>query len=282
MSDYFRFYCDGLDEPRFLYAMHQSTHVPVTWLWVLCECARTKKNQIQKPTNAMLVGLQHKLNVPPGSVQLCLNLLVEIDYLEEADGTYIVRKWNDLQSKYMQEKAWKESHRNQKEPKETKNPIGEERRGEERTDKSNRESDPGGCLKVTFKGDLVTGDAPTVERSGGFTLQECLDASVAIGMPREDVEAFFAHYDQYDWIGSQGRKITKLPSALAKWKSQRQNHAPKQVGRANGQTPVWARKKAAEEALAPLRNKNYPTNEQAAEMRRLKKIIAECNAELSA
>ena len=142
--------------------------------------------------------------------------------------------------------------------------------------------DTRGCLKVTFKGDLVTGDAPTVERTSGFTLQECLDASVAIGMPREDVEAFFAHYDQYDWIGSQGRKITKLSSALAKWKSQRQNHAPKQVGRANGQTPAWARKKAAEEALAPLRNKNYPTNEQAAEMRRLKKIIAECNAELSA
>ena len=105
MSDYFRFYCDGLDEPRLLYAVHQSPHVPVVWLWVLCECARTKRNQIEQPSNAMLVGLQHKLNVPPGSVQLCLKLLTEIEYLAFESCCYIVRKWNDLQSKYMQEKA---------------------------------------------------------------------------------------------------------------------------------------------------------------------------------
>lgn len=133
MADYFRFYCDGLDEPRLLYAMHKSTHVVTVWIWVLCECARTKKNQIEQPSSAMLVGLQHKLNVQPGTIQLCLNTLVEIEYLESVDSCYIVRKWNDLQSKYMQEKAWKESHRNQKKPKGTKNPIGEERRGEENT-----------------------------------------------------------------------------------------------------------------------------------------------------
>lgn len=131
MADYFRFYCDGLDEPRLLYGMHKSPHVVTVWIWVLCECARTKRNQIEQPSSAMLVGLQHKLNVQPGTIQLCLNTLVEIEYLESFEGCYIVRKWNDLQSKYMQEKAWKESHRNQKEPKETKNPIGEERRGEE-------------------------------------------------------------------------------------------------------------------------------------------------------
>lgn len=131
MADYFRFYCDGLDEPRLLYGMHKSPHVVTVWIWVLCECARTKRNQIEQPSSAMLVGLQHKLNVQPGTIQLCLNTLVEIEYLEAQDGLYIVRKWNDLQSKYMQEKAWKESHRNQKKPKGTKNPIGEESRGEE-------------------------------------------------------------------------------------------------------------------------------------------------------
>lgn len=130
MADYFRFYCDGLDEPRLLYGMHKSPHTVAVWIWVLCECARTKKNQIAEPTSAMLVGLQHKLNVQPGTIQMCLNTLVEIEYLEHLDGFYIVRKWNDLQSKYMQEKAWKETHKNQKKPKGTKNPIGEERRGE--------------------------------------------------------------------------------------------------------------------------------------------------------
>lgn len=158
MSDYFRFYCDGLDEPRLLYAIHQSPHVPVVWLWVLCECARTKKNQIEQPSNAMLVGLQHKLNVPAGSVQLCLKLLVEIEYLEHIDCMYIVRKWNELQSKYMQEKAWKETHKNQKKPKETKNPIGEERRGDDKE----RDTHIPRKLETEYKALRDTGKMPSL------------------------------------------------------------------------------------------------------------------------
>jgi hypothetical protein len=37
-------------------------------------------------------------------------------------------------------------------------------------------------------------------------------------MPREMVKAFFLHYDSLGWMGSEGRRIAKLSSALGKWK----------------------------------------------------------------
>ena len=189
MSDYFRFYCDGLDEPRLLYAMHKSPHVLLIWLWVLCECARTKRNQIEQPSNSMIVGLQHKLNVPPDSILICLRLLTEIEYLAFESGYYIVRKWNDLQSKYMQEKAWRETHKHQKKPKETKNPIGEERRGEEK--REDKEEDTLFALLTTRLGKLFNRRETTAWNDKEKRALKCLAKRFDFADEVRRIESYF-------------------------------------------------------------------------------------------
>ena len=52
-----------------------------------------------------------------------------------------------------------------------------------------------------------------------FTLEECLTASATIGMKREQVEAFFHHYNGQGWVKGNGRRVTSLSSALAAWKA---------------------------------------------------------------
>lgn len=135
MSDYFRFYCDSMDEPRFQYAIHRQAAVLPAWVWTLCECTRMHTDTISKPNNAALLGLSHKLAATIGTINEAFNLLVEIEYIEEKDGRYKVRKWNDLQSQYLQRRVrtGKANSRKCTNSVRTVNQIDapEERRGEE-------------------------------------------------------------------------------------------------------------------------------------------------------
>lgn len=105
MADYFRFYCDALDEPRFQYALHRESAVLPVWVWILCEHTRTHSDIVQKPTSATLLGLAHKLAQPIGKINEALKLLVEIEYLEDTGDSYKTRKWMDLQSQYLQRRV---------------------------------------------------------------------------------------------------------------------------------------------------------------------------------
>jgi hypothetical protein len=205
MSDYFRYYCDGLDEPRLLYAMNKCNLVHTVWMWVLSECARTKRNQIEHPSNAMLVGLGYKLNIPVGSLQLSLNLLVEIEYISDAGGLYIVRNWNKLQSKYMQEKEWRDAHKNQKKPKETKNPIGEERRGE-------RERDAG--TPDDLRGQVIAIQSARTWALSAIDLENALKGVSDKAKRRAAVEKFVA--DCANMHDAPGNPLGMLRSYLAR------------------------------------------------------------------
>jgi len=73
--------------------------------------------------------------------------------------------------------------------------------------------------KVTFKGHLYRSDINPP------TLTQCIEASSAIGMPTEEVEAFHAYYDSQGWRKSNGQPVTNLRSALQNWKIRQQTHA---------------------------------------------------------
>lgn len=102
MSDYFRFYDDGLDEPRLQYAINRNPSIISVWVWVLCQCAKKKSDTIDPVCNATLLGVAHKLGIGAGVFNECLSLLEEIHYVEkDVEGNLTVRKWNKLQSEYV-------------------------------------------------------------------------------------------------------------------------------------------------------------------------------------
>lgn len=108
MADWFKFYCDGLDEPRFRYALRALPEVCPVWLLILSECCRTKSDTLEWSGDEVdLIGWSEKTCASPGKVNEAINLLVKIRYLEPTKTTITVRKWNDLQSDYCRKFAKK-------------------------------------------------------------------------------------------------------------------------------------------------------------------------------
>ena len=207
MADWFRFYSDALDEPRFQYALHRQPEVMHAWVWLLCECSRHHRDTVRTLSNSHLLGLSHKLAVNAGKLSTAFKILEEIEYIEKTPDGYKVRKWNDLQSEYMQKKRRRESGHCQ----DTIRTKPEIVRLEERRREKNIESPP--------DGGTVPDQNPTLE--------DCIQAATSIGMTKKSIEAFFHHFNAVGWIDAQGRKIKSLSSALAKWKANESNHKPK-------------------------------------------------------
>lgn len=138
MADWFKFYVDGLDEPRFRYAMRSMVEVCPVWLVILSECGRTKSDTIEWSGDEVdLLGWSEKATVSPAKLNEAINLLAKIRYITITENHITVRKWNDLQSDYCRKFASKKPKIVRQSPtKSDKVPL-EERRGEEiREDKN--------------------------------------------------------------------------------------------------------------------------------------------------
>lgn len=105
MSDWFKLYENGLDEPRLCYAVHQNPNVLNTWIWILSECCRSKSDTIRLRSDFDLKGASFKLNIPLDDILKGIELLVEIEYIENDNSHIKVLKWNDLQSDYCRKKS---------------------------------------------------------------------------------------------------------------------------------------------------------------------------------
>lgn len=132
MADWFKFYCDGLDEPRFRYALRTLSEVCPVWLLILSECCRSKSESIEWTGDEVdLLGWSEKAAVSPGKLNEAITLLAKIRYIE-LDGKHIrVRKWNDLQSDYCRQIDRKKSSTLRETPRNSEKLRLEERRGEE-------------------------------------------------------------------------------------------------------------------------------------------------------
>lgn len=105
MADWFKFFENGLDEPRLQYAIGQLCEVTPVWVGILSECCRTKSGQIAwDDDEAYMMGFSRRLNVSVPKVNEAVNLLKRIRYIEVKDGCLTVLKWKDLQSEYMRKK----------------------------------------------------------------------------------------------------------------------------------------------------------------------------------
>ena len=86
---------------------------------------------------------------------------------------------------------------------------------------------------------------------GPYTLADCQKAAEGIGMPADMILAFFEHYDSQGWLKGNGQRITSLPSAMARWKSEQANR--------KGETSHGsARHSTADERREAERAKEFP------------------------
>ena len=140
MADWFKFYENGLDEPRLQFAIGTLSEVCPVWVGILTECCRHKCETIRwDDDEAYLFGFSRKLNVSIPKVNEAVNLLKRIKYIEVKNGLLTVVRWGEFQSEYMKRK-----HRNspfdvrtlsEHCPNTVRQEEKEERRGEETTTK---------------------------------------------------------------------------------------------------------------------------------------------------
>lgn len=101
MADWFKFYADFFDHPRFQYAIHQLPEVcPVTVL-ILTEHCRHRSDTISWSGDEVdLLGFSAKINVSAAKINEAVKLLEKIRFIEVSGGAIKFLKWNDLQSEY--------------------------------------------------------------------------------------------------------------------------------------------------------------------------------------
>jgi hypothetical protein len=204
MADWFKFFENGLDEPRLQYAIGQLPEVTPVWVGILSECCRTKSGVITwDDDEAYLMGFSRRLNVSVPKVNEAVNLLKRIRYNEIASGLLTVLKWSTLQSEYMRKKERVKQPVSGQSPDKVGfcPPRGEERRGEEkRVDKT----------QSGAKAPVSKWEKPGVE-------QVRLEG-LRIGLPETECDKFRNYYESNGWrVGRNPMK--SWPHALINWKN---------------------------------------------------------------
>jgi hypothetical protein len=114
----------------------------------------------------------------------------------------------------------------------------------------------------------------------GWTLEETVEmaAHPTVGLTRASAEEWWAHYASVDFVDAANRKITNLRAALIKWKV----NQPSAKTRQQGGVSLAVKKRAIEDSIAAItRSTNHPTDEQRAEIGRLRRALKEVNDALT-
>lgn len=106
MADWFKFYENSIDEPRFATAITELPEVLPVFVLILSEHCKHKSPTVSwSGDDYELKGFARKLGISVERFNAALALLNVIQYITIADGQLTTLKWNDLQSNYCQKKA---------------------------------------------------------------------------------------------------------------------------------------------------------------------------------
>ena len=101
MSDWFKFYNDGLDSHGMQYCIDQQPLATSVWLVILSEASKNRSAKIKWADNDFqLIGYSRKINVSPAIFNQCVRLFEHVKYISLRDGCIEVLGWEAMQSDY--------------------------------------------------------------------------------------------------------------------------------------------------------------------------------------
>lgn len=101
MADWFKFYNDGLDEPRIQFAISEHPSVVSVWLLILSEASKKRSGKITwRNQDFELFGYARKINVSVPVLNSCIELLTRIEYIKVDGDTIEIPEWERRQSDY--------------------------------------------------------------------------------------------------------------------------------------------------------------------------------------
>lgn len=136
MADWFKFFNDTLDDPKFQYAISEHQQVTSVFLLILSEASKNRNSSIPwRDQDFELFGFARKINVTVPILNECLNLLTRIGYINKDGSSITVMAWDSMQSDYcrgIRKGYYVDSTKKLASNSEVSTPRGEERRGEKR------------------------------------------------------------------------------------------------------------------------------------------------------
>ena len=213
MSDWFKFHNDGLDEPRFQFAISEQPLVTSAWLLILSEASKKRSGVITwRDADFELIGFARKVNLSPPVFNQCVELLERIGYIKREDGKLTIPGWDCLQSDYakgLQKGYYKKTSKILASVSEVSTVRGEEKRGEESREEDNKDKQVASLLTHRFS-------KPSIE---SVKLQ-----CSKIGLAETEADRFFNFYESNGWrVGK--NPMRSWPHALANWKLNVKNYA---------------------------------------------------------
>lgn len=224
MADWFKFYNDGLDEPRFQYAISEHSEVTSVWLVILSEASKRRSNTITwRDEDFELFGYAKKINVSVPILNDCLGLLERIEYITRSNGKITIHGWDKLQSDYA--KGLDRGYYKHTSKTLASNSLDTSVRGEERRREEKRKSSPASVPESA---------AVLVNRP---TLQEVITKASFIGLAPWKAEDWWNEMETCGWLDFNHRPVVKwepmLQRVKAKWEA---DGRPKCPPIANGST----------------------------------------------
>lgn len=136
MADWFKFFNDTLDDPKFQYAISEHHQVTSVFLLILSEASKKRSASIPwKDQDFELFGYSRKINVTVPILNECLNLLTRIGYINKDGSSITVMSWDSMQSDYckgLNKGYYLDSTKKLASNSEVSTARGEERRGVKR------------------------------------------------------------------------------------------------------------------------------------------------------
>lgn len=205
MADWFKFFNDGLDEPRFQFAISEQPLVTSAWLLILSEASKKRSHKITwRDQDFELLGFARKVNISPAILNQCVDLLERIGYIKRENGNIIIPGWESLQSNYargVDRGYYKSTNKTLASNKPVSTTRGEERRG----DKSRGEEEK------------TVGTVASLPRFQKPSLESVKLQAEKMGLPDVESERFFNYYESNGWrVGK--NPMRSWPHALTNWK----------------------------------------------------------------
>lgn len=144
MADWFKFFNDTLDDPKFQYAISEYSQVTSVYLLILSEASKKRNGSIPwRDQDFELFGFSRKINVTVPILNECLNLLVRIGYINKDGHSITVTSWDTMQSNYCRGLAngyYAGTNKTLASDSQVSTVRGEEKRGVQRREKNNPEA----------------------------------------------------------------------------------------------------------------------------------------------
>ena len=208
MADWFKFYNDGLDEPRLQYAISENPSTVSVWLLILSEASKKRCGSITwRDQDFELFGYAKKLNLSVPVLNQCISILERIEYIKRHDGVIEIPEWEKRQSDYakgLDKGYYKKTSKLLASDSEVSTIRREEKREEEKR-------------KENTVATLPRFQKPTIE---AVKLQ-----AAKIGLADAEADKFFNYYESNGWrVGRNPMK--SWVHAMTNWKNNAQSYQP--------------------------------------------------------